>query len=108
MVWQKKDGALKCVSVGKCGVWGVNKCDEIWYRKCTYGLPSCSLDEEWTNIGGKLKQLSCGDDIVWGVSACNDIWVRTEICEENPTGTGWNQIGGKLKYISVWSSTNEV
>ena len=41
--------------------------------------------------------------IVYGVNKNNDIFCRTGISNYNPKGTGWQHIGGKLKYISCGS-----
>ena len=108
VAWESKDGLLKGLSVGKCGVWGVNQDDDIYHRSGTYGLPLAQGHKEWTHIGGKLKQLSCGNDIVWGVNADDDIFVRVGITHGNPNGTDWKNIGGKLKHISVCPTTHEV
>ena len=35
--WRRVYGGLKYVSVGDAGVWGVNRYDNIYYRKGTRG-----------------------------------------------------------------------
>ena len=32
-------GNLKQVSVGECGVWGINAEQQVWFRINTYGDP---------------------------------------------------------------------
>ena len=46
--WQKVDGQLKDISVGKNSVWGVTREDQILMRK---------EGEGWQQIHGSLKQV---------------------------------------------------
>ncbi len=37
--WKMLPGALKQISVGECGVWGVSPEQQVWFRINTYGDP---------------------------------------------------------------------
>ncbi|XP_038055886.1 lectin L6-like [Patiria miniata] len=99
--WRHLPGALKHVSVGLSGVWGVNVHDNIYYRGNSYGEEESATCAAWQQIGGALKQLDVGKNVVWGVNSNDNIYYRQGISATNPTGTGWAQVSGALKHVSV-------
>ncbi|XP_035694513.1 uncharacterized protein LOC118428529, partial [Branchiostoma floridae] len=105
--WAPIDGSLKFVSVGGCGVWGVNKDDDVYYRIGTY-LGENHPGTEWLKVDGKLKQISSGYGIVWGVNANNNVYVREGFNGGRPQGSSWTQMDGLLTMVSVSSTTNQV
>ncbi|XP_019615747.1 PREDICTED: uncharacterized protein LOC109463383 isoform X2 [Branchiostoma belcheri] len=105
--WQRVSGGLKFVSVGRSGVWGVNRNDQIYYRTGTY-RDEASAGSGWVRIDGALKQISSGDNIVWGVNSNDDIYIRQGICWYSPGGTSWRNIPGKLKQVHVSPTSNQV
>ncbi|XP_071804849.1 uncharacterized protein [Asterias amurensis] len=98
--WQQIGGALKHVSIGQAGVWGVNSGDYIYYRVSTYG-DEANRGSTWVNIGGRLKQIDVGQDVAWGVNSNDNIYYRAGISNASPTGTSWVQVAGALKHVSV-------
>ncbi|XP_066278495.1 lectin L6-like isoform X2 [Branchiostoma lanceolatum] len=82
VLWKPVSGNLKYVSVGASGVWGVNRGGYIFYRVGTYG-----------------NEVSSGSS--WQP-------VRPGISPNNPTGTGWQRINGKLKMVNVSPTSNAV
>ncbi|KAI8505091.1 hypothetical protein Bbelb_172000 [Branchiostoma belcheri] len=105
--WQRVSGGLKFVSVGRSGVWGVNRNDQIYYRTGTY-RDEASAGSGWVRIDGALKQISSGDNIVWGVNSNDNIYIRQGICWSSPSGTSWRNIPGKLKQVHVSPTSNQV
>ncbi len=97
--WRQIPGALKHVSVGEAGVWGVNKYDNIYFR---IGVTERNpFGKSWKHIPGKLKQIDSGPSgIVYGVNVGHSIYCRTGIEYGKPFGTGWKRVYGGLKYIS--------
>ncbi|XP_046861569.1 lectin L6-like [Xenia sp. Carnegie-2017] len=69
--WTRVGGALKHVSVGNGGVWGVNKHDNIYFREgVTFSSP---VGTSWTQISGSLKRIlkrTTGEDGVKQSSPC--------------------------------------
>ena len=64
-------------------------------------LPSQCLSYFILIKGKSLKQIDSGPaGIVWGVNKDDDIYCRDGIKNENPKGTDWKHISGKLKYVS--------
>ena len=53
--WKLVPGALKYVSCGALGCWGVNRHNQIWYRSGV-STQNCA-GTRWTRIGGSLKQI---------------------------------------------------
>ncbi len=49
-------GALKQVSVGECGVWGVSPEQHVWFRINTYGDPD-NEGTGWQRIEGRFQQV---------------------------------------------------
>ena len=83
--WRLYNGKLKVISVGGTEIWGVNSADNI-YKK--------TLTGNWVQIPGKLKQVSVSENNrVWGVNSGDNIYRRN--------GNSWQQVGGKLKCVSV-------
>ncbi|MCB9492711.1 MAG: hypothetical protein H6679_00375 [Epsilonproteobacteria bacterium] len=71
-------------------------------------ITMCKKDDKWMEVDGGLVQLSVGPKgILWGVNENDDIFYRDGINSDNPEGTGWSQVQGKLKevYITPFGST---
>jgi len=101
-VWEQVEGRLKHVSCGESGVWGVNSANDIFYRKGTYG-GSKRKGDGWERVSGKLSYISSGSrGEVWGVNKHGNIYYREGVTSDNPTGSRWKQVGGRLKTASVW------
>ncbi|MCI4667273.1 MAG: M12 family metallopeptidase, partial [Bacteroidia bacterium] len=99
MQWNRKEGGLKQICSSNSGtIWGVNKKNEIFYRKDGIG---------WVKIKGNLKYISIGqDDEVWGVNSKNEIYkLNFSVFSYNNGNENddnlWTKISGKLKQISV-------
>jgi hypothetical protein len=113
--WRQIPGALKHVSAGEAGIWGVDKSNKVFYR---VGVNDSNPDgTSWKEIPGKrLKQIDSGPNgIVFGVAADpdNEIYCRTGIVSDKPFGTDWTQVDySLLKYISCgvpgcWGVANQ-
>ena len=65
--WRKIDGSLTHVTVGKSGVWGVNKNHLIFFRE---GVTSSTPQGTgWTLQSGGLIQIDSGSSgVVYGVN----------------------------------------
>ncbi|XP_063689003.1 uncharacterized protein LOC134822077 [Bolinopsis microptera] len=99
--WQHIGGKAIQVTVGPSGVWIVNRANNIYYRKGTYG-DSNTAGSGWIQISGNLKWISSGRNIVVGVDSGNNIYYREGMRAPRPTGTGWVQIPGKLMQIDIY------
>jgi len=103
--WTAVEGALKNLSIaaqigaayGTAIVWGVNAADDIFVKANVVqngGNP-------WHKCEGKLKQVHVDSNgAVWGVNANEDVFRRTGISTQNPIGSGWEQVPGKLKFVT--------
>ncbi|CAH1253806.1 ZAN [Branchiostoma lanceolatum] len=101
--WNPIEGSLSFVSIGFCGVWGVNTAGEVLYRVGTYGNEKAP-GTEWLKVSGnvKLVHISSGKGIVWGITAKYRVYVRIGITAQRPQGTGWTEIRGiGLKSVCV-------
>jgi len=98
--WQNVGGRAVQVTVGPAGVWVINRNQDIFYRRGTYGDPN-SAGNGWIHIPGKLKWGSSGADIYVGVNRNNDIFYRKGISAKRPTGTNWVHVPGKLMQIEI-------
>ena len=97
--WNQVPGALKHVSSGKAGVWGVNAGGNIYYRSGV--TRKNKKGSRWVNVPGKLKQIDSGPrGVVCGVNKGGYIYCRIGITSRTPSGKRWARIPGKLKYIS--------
>ncbi|XP_046860941.1 fish-egg lectin-like [Xenia sp. Carnegie-2017] len=86
--WKQVPGALKYVSCGALGCWGVNRHNQIWYRSGV-STQNCA-GTRWTRIGGSLKQIEAGEvGDVYGVNSNNVVYRRTGITTASPMGSGW-------------------
>lgn len=54
--WKMVSGNLKQISVGKCGVWGVNSDYQVWFRLNTFGDPETD-GTGWMRIDGRFQQV---------------------------------------------------
>ncbi|XP_035663692.1 uncharacterized protein LOC118407334 [Branchiostoma floridae] len=106
-LWQQIGGGLKSVSVGRAGVWGVSGTGQVLCRIGTYENET-SPGTGWAGIPGGLDQVSSGINIVWGFNVHNDVFVRSGISAGSPGGSGWTTVPGKLRQVSVSSSSNQV
>ncbi len=53
-------------------------------------------------VPGKLAQVGCGFGDVWGVALSGGVLRRTGVLPYwTPEGTGWDQLPGKLRQVSV-------
>ena len=80
----------KQVSVSQDGghVWGVNRNDQIYYRRGVNG--------KWIKVSGNLKYVSVSNGThVWGVNKNNQIYYRRGF------GGKWMRVSGGLKQISI-------
>ncbi|CAH1274249.1 FCGBP [Branchiostoma lanceolatum] len=101
--WNTIGGSLSFVSIGFCGVWGVNTAGEVLYRAGTYGNERAP-GTAWLKVSGSvtLVQISSGKGIVWGITARYRVYVRIGITAQRPQGTGWTEIRGRpLKSVCV-------
>lgn len=96
------EGKLKHVSVGASGLWGVDQLGAVFYRSGTYGQ-LMRKGSKWVNVSGELTQLDVGYNVVWGVSADLRVFMRKDISPQNPEGSDWQQIEGRLNQVSVAS-----
>ncbi|XP_035695746.1 uncharacterized protein LOC118429374 [Branchiostoma floridae] len=109
--WNTVGGSLSFVSIGFCGVWGVNPTGVVYYRVGTYGNERVPGTGWLTVTGVGLVQISSGQGIVWGVTARYRVYVRIGITAQRPQGTRWTEIRGRaLKSICVsgyyvWGAT---
>jgi len=113
------------ISIGKSGVWGVDKNDAVWTQSTNgnwsrqdrirlvqvssgasvWGVNRVGEIYKYLGGGQWQKQINGGmtnvdvsnKDHVWAVDKNNNVWKRT--------GTGWQNIGGaRLRQISVGES----
>ncbi|XP_078597351.1 uncharacterized protein LOC144873668 [Branchiostoma floridae x Branchiostoma japonicum] len=105
--WRQIPGKLKQVeaSPGSQQAWGVNSGDLIYHR--TSPPATDPSGPTWNAIDGRLKFVSVGSKGVWGVNSNDDIYYRTGTQENGQSsGSGWENIAGKLMQISsghsVW------
>ncbi|CAB4025803.1 Hypothetical predicted protein, partial [Paramuricea clavata] len=90
--WPIIPGSLKQIDHGlSTAVWGVNRHDAI------YRLKNDKLG--WQRIAGALTHVSAGEAGIWGVNGYEHIYYRIGVTENNPSGTSWKLIPGKLKQI---------
>ncbi|XP_031344755.1 tectonin beta-propeller repeat-containing protein isoform X2 [Photinus pyralis] len=103
---------LKQVSVGKVGVWVLDKLGKLYIRKEV--TPVFPEGTHWQCITADppilssapnttgFKQVSAGNREVWAVTDGGVALKRHGICLENPAGTGWNVgISGNWQHICV-------
>jgi len=110
--WSQVGGALAQISVSGVGrVWGVNKEGGIWTRDgVTPDLPTGLAWRSIAGTPGTLKTVAVGGfpdtgegavDLVWGLNSGDAIFARTGIVAGTPSGTGWSQVDGGLRQISL-------
>jgi len=93
---------LKVVSVGEAGVWGVGRDHRVWYRNDTYG-GQASLGSGWQEVDGNLAWISSGSrGEVWGTDEQGNVFKREGVNQNNPAGSTWQQVTGKMVQVSVW------
>jgi len=98
--WKSISGNLKQISVGFCGVWGINAEGSVYYRLNTYGDPE-SEGTGWQKIEGKFQQIYSGGESVLALAANRDIYYRASVFDRgdgswvhtaNHEGTHWVRI----------------
>lgn len=109
--WKSISGSLKQVSVGNCGVWGINADQCVFYRLNSYG----DNDNEgtgWIKVEGKFQQIYSGANCVLALAGNRDIYFRANVYEKdgvslspNHEGTHWVRIeqpkGDKIIFKQV-------
>ena len=96
---RKVPGKLIHVSSGESGVWGVNRANNIYFRRGV--TPRRKRGSMWKHIGGKLKQIDSGPfGIVCGVNGGDQIYCRGGISPKVRGGRNWINVPGRLMYIS--------
>jgi len=97
--WERVQGALKQISVGEAGVWGVNDANDIYYRQGTFGDKD-TAGSDWVKLPGKFKWISSGNR-VFGVSPKNEVFERVGRSAQYPIGSCWKKLGGSLSQVDV-------
>jgi len=113
--WKSISGKLKQVSVGHCGVWGINSEQSVYYRLNTYGDPE-SEGTGWLKIEGKFRSIFSGENCVIALASNRDVYFRANAFDRNDgnfmstpndQGTHWvriNQRRDKVIFKHVESS----
>jgi len=104
--WEKVEGGLRSVSIapqagsnGQYVVWGTNSANDIYMRT---GVTAQSAGGAWKHVEGQLTQVHADSSgAVWGVNAGGNIYKRTGVSAGNPAGSGWQQVEGSLKFVTV-------
>ena len=121
--WRKVYGNAQRVSIGRMGIWYVNRHHHIYWRQ--------SMRVKWRRYAGSLKDVSSGGHEVWGVNKHHHIyktrgkgkWTRVKghlhqvSCSQKDhvwgiwkhkiyrwTGKKWVRIAGGLKMVDVGPS----
>ena len=103
--WIHVTGALKQVTVGKLGVFGVNPNDQIFYRTGTMEDPK-SAGSGWQHLPGALKYISSGKSTIWGVNSADQIFYMKNLKNNNGIlAFEWIHVAGGLKQISCAPGT---
>lgn len=96
--WKMVSGNLKQISVGKCGVWGVNSDYQVWFRLNTFGDPETD-GTGWMRIDGRFQQVYSGPEGVIALAANRDLYYRANVGEKDGKsmtsfneGTHWIRI----------------
>ncbi len=94
---RKVAGALKHVSIGEAGVWGIGvKTKGLYYKRW--------CGSSWTLVPGttvmKLKQIDVGKNVIWGSDNGHNIYYST-VSAGNPDITSWTKTSGGLVHVSV-------
>ncbi|XP_078541468.1 fish-egg lectin-like [Lissotriton helveticus] len=89
--WAQIEGKLKYYTCGLKGCWGVNDTDSIHYRVGTKRGECGGTD--WEVVDGKLAMVEISTEgSVYGVSDNGTLFQRAGISNENPVGTGWDEM----------------
>ncbi|MGH0134823.1 UNVERIFIED_CONTAM: hypothetical protein FKN15_021820 [Acipenser sinensis] len=121
--WVQLPEALKHVSVGLSGVWGINKDNYIYKMIDTGGdefVAGVNLNDNiclnrdptmtvhstdpipWNLLPGALKYYSCGPYSCWGVNSGDQIYVMKGVTPSSCMGSNtWQNIPGALSMIEV-------
>lgn len=76
--WKSISGNLKQISVGHCGVWGINAEQSVFFRLNTFGDPE-SEGTGWLKVEGKFQMIFSGEQCVLALAANRDIYYRANI-----------------------------
>ena len=76
--WKMIPGSLRQISVGKCGVWGVNADQQVWFRLNTVGDPD-NEGTGWQRVEGRFQQVYSGPTGVFALAGNRDLYQRVNI-----------------------------
>lgn len=83
----------------KVHIFGTNAAGGIYYR---HGATVSHHGQQWQQLEGSLKQIHVeAGGLVWGVNSSDDIYRRTGVSHQNPIGSGWEKVEGKLKHVCL-------
>eukprot|EP00096_Caligus_rogercresseyi_P009950 TRINITY_DN3493_c0_g1_i2.p1 TRINITY_DN3493_c0_g1~~TRINITY_DN3493_c0_g1_i2.p1 ORF type:complete len:659 (-),score=140.46 TRINITY_DN3493_c0_g1_i2:136-2112(-) len=88
--WKTIPGSLKQISVGYCGVWGLNSNQEVWYRINTATDPD-NEGTGWAKVDGRFQQIYSGAKVILGLAGNRDIYYRSGFGISD-MGTHWIRI----------------
>ncbi|KAI8490098.1 hypothetical protein Bbelb_321680 [Branchiostoma belcheri] len=116
--WERIDGTLDFVAVGRAGVWGVRSDDDYVYYRTGIYENEASSGTGWgllTNVNADLEQISSGMDTVWGVGRSGEVWARLLVIGVDSDGLdgSWPLLENKnnaqrMKQVYVSSTSNQV
>ena len=76
--WKTVSGSLRSISIGNCGVWGINADQVVYYRLNTFGDP----DDEgtgWIRVEGRFQTIYSGPKAVLALAGNRDIYYRANL-----------------------------
>ena len=76
--WKTVSGSLRSISIGACGVWGINADQVVYYRLNTFGDP----DDEgtgWIRVEGRFQTIYSGPKAVLALAGNRDIYYRANL-----------------------------
>ena len=94
---------MKYITSGGSGVWGIDRLGSTFYRRGV--APLAPKGAYWASVPGpKLEKIDSGPEgFVMALDENGNIHLREGITKDNPTGTGWRQVGSGYKHLSVGS-----
>ena len=81
--WKTVSGSLRSISIGNCGVWGINADQVVYYRLNTFGDP----DDEgtgWIRVEGRFQTIYSGPKAVLALAGNRDIYYRANLGRTRP------------------------
>lgn len=79
--WKSLPGSLKQISVGKCGVWGVNAEQQVYFRVNSFGDPD-NEGTGWLRVEGRFQQVYSGSRCVLALAGNRDLYYRANVLDE--------------------------